>query len=173
MAADLINVESDIFKVDHDHWPQYHEYKSLDISKREIRLLKMFKQKSNNLLNFEFLHQSLNDKPKYSALSYCWGILAGYQTILINETAVQIRETLYHFLNCLWLRFGSIVIWLDVLCINQQDIMERNMQVTIMASIFQSAENVFSWLGHGDPDCEYAMTQVVPSGSARADLNVE
>lgn len=43
-------------------------------------------------------------------------------------------------------------LWVDALCINQDDIPERNHQVTQMALIYSNARQVISWLGEIDDD---------------------
>jgi hypothetical protein len=44
--------------------------------------------------------------------------------------------------------------WIDSLCMNQQNVLERNAQVARMAEIFQKAQSVVVWLGKED---EYTM----------------
>ena len=39
------------------------------------------------------------------------------------------------------------VLWIDALCINQEDMEERNSQVARMADIFRLADRVVVWLG--------------------------
>jgi hypothetical protein len=41
----------------------------------------------------------------------------------------------------------SISIWIDAICINQADTMERNSQVSLMAFIYTRATKVVAWLG--------------------------
>ncbi|KAK0609423.1 heterokaryon incompatibility protein-domain-containing protein [Immersiella caudata] len=41
----------------------------------------------------------------------------------------------------------SRFIWVDMVCINQQDVHERNSQIRIMGRIFESARTVIGWLG--------------------------
>jgi hypothetical protein len=40
--------------------------------------------------------------------------------------------------------------WIDALCINQDDMLERNHQVSMMKSIYTNADRVITWLGRGD-----------------------
>lgn len=40
--------------------------------------------------------------------------------------------------------------WIDAICINQQDILERNQQVDLMATIYQKATTVRVWLGEDE-----------------------
>lgn len=41
-------------------------------------------------------------------------------------------------------------LWIDALCINQTDAMERDLQVSCMADIFLRAKSVWIWLGESD-----------------------
>ncbi len=52
------------------------------------------------------------------------------------------------------------LLWIDAICINQEDTEERNAQVLRMASIYQSARRVVVWLGPADKDSEVAMSFV-------------
>jgi hypothetical protein len=38
-------------------------------------------------------------------------------------------------------------LWVDALCINQEDVEERNLQVLRMSSIYRQAQAVLAWLG--------------------------
>ena len=42
---------------------------------------------------------------------------------------------------------ADIHLWLDALCINQEDLRERNHQVGLMRSIYINTDNVLLWLG--------------------------
>ena len=43
-------------------------------------------------------------------------------------------------------------LWIDAICINQDDVPERNQQVSKMKSIYQGAEAVNAWLGVAEDD---------------------
>ncbi|PVH87903.1 hypothetical protein DL98DRAFT_581133 [Cadophora sp. DSE1049] len=43
-------------------------------------------------------------------------------------------------------------LWIDALCINQLDVLERNQQVQMMGSIYKSGQAVHSWTGLDIPD---------------------
>jgi hypothetical protein len=59
----------------------------------------------------------------------------------------QITENLYQFLHILAAEGSDCWIWADQLCINQQDIPERNAQVSIMGTIYRNAQVTTIWLG--------------------------
>lgn len=41
------------------------------------------------------------------------------------------------------------LLWIDAICINQEDVAERGWQVALMGRIYQNAQNVHAWLGPG------------------------
>ncbi|KAH6876619.1 heterokaryon incompatibility protein-domain-containing protein [Thelonectria olida] len=51
---------------------------------------------------------------------------------------------------------GEMGIWIDALCINQEDIQERNNQVGMMSQIYGLAWCVVSWVGEADDTTEMA-----------------
>ncbi|KAF5577127.1 heterokaryon incompatibility 6 OR allele [Fusarium pseudocircinatum] len=46
--------------------------------------------------------------------------------------------------------------WIDAICINQDDIQERNSQVAMMSQIYGSAHSVLAWLGEEDDTTQVA-----------------
>jgi hypothetical protein len=55
---------------------------------------------------------------------------------------------------------SGILIWIDSICIDQANVVERNQQVSIVADIYRSAESVYVWLGRGDEDTSYAIEHI-------------
>jgi hypothetical protein len=62
-----------------------------------------------------------------------------------------VRENLFRFLRAFRSRYQSQIIWLDAVCINQDDIQERSHQVQSMRQIYSGAKCVYSWLGYDKP----------------------
>jgi Heterokaryon incompatibility protein (HET) len=54
--------------------------------------------------------------------------------------------------------------WYDALCINQQDVKERNHQVNQMGKIYESATNVVVWLGLLDSTSSLAVKFLLETG---------
>ncbi len=48
------------------------------------------------------------------------------------------------------------VLWVDAICINQQDLVERSHQVTLLRNTFEIAKNVIVWLGEDTGDANEA-----------------
>ncbi|EXK24046.1 hypothetical protein FOMG_19208 [Fusarium oxysporum f. sp. melonis 26406] len=56
--------------------------------------------------------------------------------------------------------------WIDAICINQDDIQERNSQVAMMSQIYGSAQGVLAWLGEVDDTtqvaCSFLSSKMAP-----------
>ncbi|PQE12869.1 Heterokaryon incompatibility 6 OR allele protein [Rutstroemia sp. NJR-2017a BBW] len=98
-----------------------------------------------------------DDCPPYQALSYSWGANPKTTPIIVNGQVHHVRRNLFQFLE---VKRGpdprgvSPWAWIDALCINQEDIEERNRTVKRMKDIYERAQVVIIWLGAGDSEME-------------------
>ncbi|CAG8950453.1 hypothetical protein HYFRA_00006949 [Hymenoscyphus fraxineus] len=139
-------------------------------SQSQFRLIAFHREEQDDpraeRLNCELAHFSLDDTaPRYRALSYEWGFPSDDDPrIWINGMPHIIRKNLF----CAMLELHSGQrgetkygtphwIWIDALCINQEDLLERNEQVSIMGRIYGSAESVIIWLGVAKDDSDMIM----------------
>jgi hypothetical protein len=84
-------------------------------------------------------------------LSYVWGTEKAPDPILLDGQPFYITENLKDAL--IMIQHGSKkerVLWIDAICINQNDSLERNAQVRQMRHIYSSARRVLVWLGDDD-----------------------
>lgn len=135
-----------------------YQYRKLESSKREIRLLVLQPSiGTDGNLRCHLEHASLNQATKYEALSYVWGQpdIGGY--IQLDGSDFFVTKNLFLALHHLQYRFQSRVLWVDAICINQNDIPERNAQVGIMGSIYSSAARTVVWLGPHSKDSQLAV----------------
>lgn len=94
------------------------------------------------------LHEArLSNSPKYEALSYCWGDPTVKHSIQINGKPLPLTHNLYYALHHLRQPNESRYLWIDAICINQQDLDERSQQVGFMRQIYNQASHVVVWLG--------------------------
>lgn len=104
----------------------------------------------------------------YESLSYCWGEATEMAEVLISNSPdpatekksvqkVAISSTLAWALRYLRRTDRFRVLWVDALCINQEDASERSEQVRRMADIYRSAVMVVIWLGESANNSEAAM----------------
>jgi Heterokaryon incompatibility protein (HET) len=95
-----------------------------------------------------------DDTLSYEALSYAWGDRSTVFPILCNGIATSVQVNLRDALQRLRLEGERRTLWVDALCINQNDVSERGSQVKLMQQIYQRAVRVLIWIGH--QDSEYA-----------------
>ena len=96
----------------------------------------------------------LDNHPKYNALSYCWGTKPRSQPIVCNGGNLLITPTLTATLKALAATEQSSEIawiWIDQICINQDDLDERAQQVSLMRDIYRNAERTLIYLGRELP----------------------
>jgi hypothetical protein len=86
-------------------------------------------------------------KPQYEALSYAWGSPGAKTYILVNNCRFLVGQNLCDALYYLRGQARAMPIWVDAICINQDDIPERNRQLRIMHHIYSRAITVVVWLG--------------------------
>jgi hypothetical protein len=91
--------------------------------------------------------------PPFFALSYVWGDPTRTHDIIIDGKRLPITENLYTALQELQpSSLGFIRIWADAVCICQDDLAERSVQVLLMREIYHSAADVKIWLGPSNED---------------------
>lgn len=91
----------------------------------------------------------------FYALSYVWGDGNDMQVIKLDGERVKTRKNLCDFIRSLRVAIqGPIKIWVDYLCINQDDLDERAAQVAMMGQIYSRADSVYAWLGPSTADAE-------------------
>lgn len=111
---------------------------------------------------------SLDTPPTYDALSYSWGdeaqddpslpvdflssllrVISGPKFLRCNGQILLISSNLYNALRRL--RDKSVrYLWVDRICIDQSNILERAEQVRLMRQIYSKARLVVVWLGEED-----------------------
>lgn len=109
-------------------------------------------------------------KPVYEALSYVWGeraeeelafVKSGSNSLecpdSISSTTVKLRPNLAAAVRFLRLPDRRRTLWVDSLCINQDDIAERSEQIRHMGDIYQLADRVIVWLGRATADSGLAL----------------
>ncbi|KAI1199853.1 heterokaryon incompatibility protein-domain-containing protein [Nemania serpens] len=95
---------------------------------------------------------SLINPPKYEALSYCWGDASDLGLIFCDGKPFPVTKNLESALRHLRQSQDDRVLWIDAICINQDNLAERAYQVNLMRRIYQIAYRVLIWLGDKSED---------------------
>lgn len=145
-----------------------YQYTPLDRGSREIRLITILPGDVENELYCECFHTKLEDAPDYECLSYAWGAPDLARTILIDGCTLHITANLEVALRHLRYASDKRVMWIDAICINQEDKPERSQQVGIMGDIYASAQRVVVWIGPEDKTSNRALEFLRVMGKERA-----
>ena len=142
-------------------------YKYTPLQDGEIRLLHLLAGSDNEPIRCTFSAHKLDKTiEEFHALSYFWERQPPLNSIeIINGNhsqpwfeatleSVFIRPTLHSALRRLRDHCNSTVLWIDALCINQLDDVEKQGQVVMMPRIFLQAVHVCVWLGEAADDSE-------------------
>lgn len=92
----------------------------------------------------------LKRKNEYCALSYCWGKPIRDAHILCNGLPLPVTSHLMNGLKRLRSQQDQTYLWVDAVCINQEDKAEVATQVALMVSVYVKATSVEVWLGESD-----------------------
>ena len=152
-------------------------YTQLNLQAKEFRVLALEPVDSEDApsqLSGHLTIESLNVPPRYNALSYVWGDppIPGDLRNTINlqrallPTTSNLSSALRHLRTLS--STTSQTLWIDAVCINQQDVHERNSQVAMMRDIYASAETVTIWLGDGNEDTDELFSSIHILAAANA-----
>lgn len=126
----------------------------LNSAREEIRLIRVtgLPCETGAAITLGMMTVSLQDDWEYDALSYAWGDLRPTHVANVDGLGLPITQNLYDAL-CVLGRPGvlSKPLWIDALCIQQDDLEERSQQVAMMGKIYRRATNVRVWLGLPGP----------------------
>ncbi|KAH8123819.1 HET-domain-containing protein [Trichoderma asperelloides] len=112
----------------------------------------------------------LADEPTFIALSYVWGSDVGKLPITCNGEQFLVTQNLDSALRHLRDEGKERILWIDAICINQNDDQERGFQVNLMKDIYRMAHAVVIWLGEADADSDLVFPLCEKMTESRLDL---
>jgi hypothetical protein len=129
-------------------------------------------------LRYDFLIERYDEEtgntipiPEYVALSYCWGDPLITRAIVVNGMSIQVTTNLEAALRALRaLKYEYL--WIDALCINQEDLLERGLQVMRMGLIFSNASKVLAWIGDEADDSQMVMAYLLSNAQIAMHYNI-
>lgn len=126
-----------------------------------IRLLTLQPGLFNDPIHCQLEQVSLSAGHSYEALSYAWGDAKDTSPMILDRTPYYITKNLECALRYLRYKESPRVLWIDAICIDQNDLDEKSEQVPIMGEIYSRATKVYAWLGEADRqiDCVFDVLQ--------------
>ncbi|RSL77128.1 hypothetical protein CEP51_009340 [Fusarium floridanum] len=125
------------------------------LAKDEFRLICLTAEKDlpADVIHLSLETYSFDSFPDYEAVSYTWGGEDGDGTLRHPIYIGEHWDILLQTRNCCAMlrylrpRRGIRMVWVDAICINQEDMQERGDQVARMDQIYTGCSQVFLWLG--------------------------
>jgi hypothetical protein len=154
-------------------------YKHSPITENHIRLLMVNPGEAPDEIFVSLKTVSINELRRsyeYEALSYHWGdgdanypiyvrdvfeagkVKTMDEVVLLGMKRLYVKHNLYKALKALRRNDVEVILWVDAICINQENEVEKEFQVAKMARIYSMAERVCIWLGSGDKRSDNAMS---------------
>lgn len=124
-----------------------------------IRLLSVFSIADQ--LVYSLSAANLNHPPPYVALSYTWDGQQRDQNFICDASTLKVSRNVCTVLPYLFQHLGPIDIWIDAVCINQDDELDKNTQVPMMHEIYTKTSKTIVWLGESDWNIDEAM-KIIP-----------
>ncbi|OQU98993.1 hypothetical protein CLAIMM_04700 [Cladophialophora immunda] len=133
-----------------------------------MRLLQIQGGTKKDVISLRITQYAIHRRPPYAAISYTWAnpnasnlrhhhhrgsanAAATVETytrqIRVNGRPFRVRVNLWNLLYHLRQRGESRFLWVDALCIDQENLEERNFHVQRMSEIYEKAILTFVWLG--------------------------
>ncbi|KAK4167354.1 ankyrin repeat-containing domain protein [Cladorrhinum sp. PSN259] len=129
-----------------------------------VRLLRLLPHSDENSpIECQVFTATLSDSwstHPYEALSYVWGSADNPQLVSINDSKRLVTGNLHAALSHLRDPFIDRTLWIDAICINQEDDEEKGRQVGLMAKIYAKAIRVVVWLGKAADDSDHALRAI-------------
>jgi hypothetical protein len=111
---------------------------ALKLRSGDIRVLTLFSGTFDSDIQCKLATVYLDDPPEFVALSYCWSDTLSPNNITIDDYEVSVGASLELALRYMRRVDVDVLVWVDAICINQQDDVEKSVQVAMMNEIYAS-----------------------------------
>lgn len=142
-----------------------YQYLPLQKQSRDIRVISLLSGRWQDDIQCSIQTISLDHQPDYRALSYVWGDPAITKPIFVDKLKVQVTTNLESALRHLREPDKPLTLWIDALCINQKDDLEKSHQVAMMGEIYRKCSACCIWLG-----CKPAASNTHPAAIQHQDV---
>ncbi|KAF4469654.1 heterokaryon incompatibility [Fusarium albosuccineum] len=108
---------------------------------------------------------------EFEALSYVWGTQHAPEIAVVESATrepmgiIELGKNLVSALHHLRYKDKARALWVDAICINQNDDIEKSAQVLRMSNIFHYCSRVIAWLGPEGKDTTQAFSALAHIGA--------
>ncbi|PGH35754.1 hypothetical protein GX50_01467 [[Emmonsia] crescens] len=152
-------------KSQHARWvffPTHRPYNHVALEQSDsIRLAEILPGQSNDSLQLQLHHTTLQNAPAYEALSYEWAGNSGLRPVKCGSQEFRLSANLRTGLKRLRFTDRRRLLWVDAICIDQDNRQERSQQVSLMRDIYRNAQRALIWIGE-EKEHTGAAFEVIP-----------
>jgi hypothetical protein len=146
-----------------------YRYSPLSPRRDSIRLLRLMPNKVKSAdIHCELFEYSLQNPCEethlYEALSYVWGSAEKKLSLRMHNQSFDVTVNLHAALLRLRNHFMERILWVDAICIDQENQEEKEHQIQSMAKIYSQANRVVVWLGEAAEDSDLALEEICLAG---------
>jgi hypothetical protein len=129
-----------------------------------IRLLRLMPHKDRNAdihcELFEYVLEVSNGSHLYESLSYVWGTPKEPLPVFIHGKRFEVNSNLHAALTQLRNHSLDRILWIDAICIDQENLIEKAHQIQFMATVYSQAYRVLVWLGETAVDSDLVFEEI-------------
>jgi Heterokaryon incompatibility protein (HET) len=140
---------------------------------KTVRWVPLASLKFSSPLRCRIFSSPISAPPSFKALSYAWGEAERTHSLIISGRRAKITSSLDAALRHLRHPTEVVPLWIDQVCINQDDSAEKTKQVTLMSCIYRLADSVLIWLGSAADGSDELMDVWAKVGQEARDWGLE
>ncbi|KAK5745809.1 hypothetical protein LTR17_001311 [Elasticomyces elasticus] len=131
-------------------------YQQLEQTRKEFRILVIEPGILPEPVRCAFDTISLLDNalPQYETVSYAWGDATKRDLVYVGGHQLEVPVSAKNVLQRMRRSDKPRTVWIDVICVDQQNVIDRNYLVQLMCEIYSSTSTGFVWLGEDDHNTE-------------------
>ncbi|KAK5683574.1 hypothetical protein LTS10_005107 [Elasticomyces elasticus] len=99
---------------------------------------------------FETISLLDNALPQYETVSYAWGDATKHDIVYVGGHQLNVPISAKRVLQRMRRADKPRTVWIDVICVDQQNLVDRNYLVQLMCEIYSCTSTGFIWLGEDD-----------------------
>ena len=138
---------------------EYRTFSYEPLQPRQIRVLQFTPSPHpSNIISARCIHMTLDHQSQnYVAVSYAWGSMQKSCQMLLNGRILNITENVHNVFRSKITDDPNTRVWIDAVCINQEDLVEKASQVRLMGEVYSNAENTRIWIGLASSSSDLAI----------------
>ncbi|KAK7999040.1 hypothetical protein PG991_014715 [Apiospora marii] len=126
-----------------------------------IRVLDILPGTGDQPIQCSLTEVKLSDKPQFMALSWIWGDWTSPATIHVDDSKILMTRNCAAAISHVRDTRAPKRIWIDYVCVDQNNVYEKDDVASLLERLFRTAEKTIIWLG---PQAQKPQSSTLPLG---------